>query len=262
MTSVLKVAEVSFEANSFLKELSIIQQEGNSFVQHLGELKNMWNELGVYRPHTTDATILLKRAEEDKIFQLLASLSSDYEDLRSHILMNSELPSFISVCATVQREEVRRKVMNNDTKMHTSEARAFSSNHKQTGEKGYKGKRPICSYCNDLGHLQETCWILHPELKPKRYSKDFKGNQKAGQSQTYKANTAASTSGSYGSFSTNPAALINEFAAYLKKKNGGVLDGDGMADQTALLGQFSGFLATNEGVSQEEMLRRSHQNLR
>ena len=63
----------------------------------------MWNELDVYRPHTKDAAILLKSAEEDKIFQLLASLSSDYEDLRSHILMNAELPTFTCVCHSKRR---------------------------------------------------------------------------------------------------------------------------------------------------------------
>jgi hypothetical protein len=61
--------------------------------------------LAIYRPHTIDAATLLKRAEEDKIFQFLANLSTDYEDLRSRILMNSELPSFANVCAIIQREE-------------------------------------------------------------------------------------------------------------------------------------------------------------
>lgn len=65
------------------------------------------NEIDVYRPHTTDSTVLLKRAKEEKIFQLLASLSSDYEDVLSHILMNTELLSFSSICVTIQREETR-----------------------------------------------------------------------------------------------------------------------------------------------------------
>ncbi|KAM2667020.1 hypothetical protein EV2_018767 [Malus domestica] len=60
-------------------DIATLQQEGNSFVQHLGKLTTMWNELNVYRPHTIDAAVLTKRAEEDKIFQLLASLSPEYE---------------------------------------------------------------------------------------------------------------------------------------------------------------------------------------
>lgn len=56
-------------------------------MQHLGDLTTMWNELDVYQPHIVNVAVLLKKAEEDKIFQLLASLNPDYEDLRSHILM-------------------------------------------------------------------------------------------------------------------------------------------------------------------------------
>ncbi|XP_070679193.1 uncharacterized protein [Malus domestica] len=96
------------------KDIASAQQEGKSFVQHLGSLKAMWNELDVYLPHTTNPTILLKRAKEDKIYQLLGSLSSEYEDLRSHILMSQDLPTFNNVCATIQQEEARKKVMNAD----------------------------------------------------------------------------------------------------------------------------------------------------
>ena len=64
-------------------------------------MKSMWNELDMYRPHTTDSVVLLKRADEDKVFQLLASLGAEYEDMRSHLLMTSELLSFTSVCHAV-----------------------------------------------------------------------------------------------------------------------------------------------------------------
>ena len=45
---------------------------------------------------------------------MLASLDSDFEDLRRHILMSPELPSLKSVCAVIQHEEVRRKAMSRD----------------------------------------------------------------------------------------------------------------------------------------------------
>ena len=84
------------------KSLSVLTQDGKSFVEHLGKLKSMWNELNLYRPHTTDPATLLKRAEEDKVFQLLSSLDSTYEDMRSHILMSVELPSLNTVCTIIQ----------------------------------------------------------------------------------------------------------------------------------------------------------------
>ena len=159
----------------------------------LGSLTSMWNELDVYRPHTTDATVLTKRAEEDKIFQLLASLGPEYEDLRSHILMNTVLPSFTGVCAIIQREEVRKKVMSQEIKATVSETKAYvSSNYRHEG-KVYKGKRPECSYCDTLGHTRDKYWILHPELKPKSF-KETKGPQRNLNNNAYKVNHAATSS--------------------------------------------------------------------
>ncbi|XP_068319454.1 uncharacterized protein [Pyrus communis] len=103
-----KVKEMYVNQNNFAhvfqlkRDISVIQQEGKSFIQHLGSLKCMWNELDVYRPYTIDSTVLLKKVKKDKIFQLLSSLSADYEDLRSHILMNLELPTFTRIYATIQ----------------------------------------------------------------------------------------------------------------------------------------------------------------
>ncbi|XP_068317167.1 uncharacterized protein [Pyrus communis] len=241
------------------KDIAGLQQEGKPFVQHLGKLTIMWNELNVYRPHTIDAAVLTKRAEEHKIFQLLASLSPEFEDLRSHILMNPDLPSFSSVCATIQREEVRRKVMTLDMKANIPEARAYFSNQKFGEERGYKGKKTglKCSHCDAGGHSRDRCWILHPELKPK-FPRDNKGVSKGSYNPSYKANHVATTSfdGAL-KFTTNPAALINEFAMFLHKKQG-LGDSEGPLNQcdnnqTALLGQFAGFLAGNEGVVQRDI---------
>jgi hypothetical protein len=83
-------------------------------------LKSLWNELEIYHPHTCDDVVLRRRTEEDKLFQLLASLSFDFEDLRSHILMNPKLSSLQSVTTMVQREEICRKVMNHETQSKTA----------------------------------------------------------------------------------------------------------------------------------------------
>ncbi|KAB2608121.1 hypothetical protein D8674_011289 [Pyrus ussuriensis x Pyrus communis] len=250
------------------KDIASAQQEGKAFVQHLGSLKAMWNELDVYLPHTTDPTILLKRAEEDKIYQLLGSLSSEYEDLRSHILMSQDLPTFNNVCATIQREEARKKVMNVDHNPRLTETRAYASNYKNSEAKVYKGRNTHlkCKYCNGVGHEEDKCWELHPELKPK-FSKD--GRMIPRSSQQFQphfkaklANAQAPTI-SQGSmeFTANPLSLINEFAAYLQSKgHGGGSHGQGNEEgsHTAMLGQFAGFLAGNEKVPKGEASGCSH----
>ena len=37
--------------------------------------------------------------------------------------------------------------------------------HATTMRKG--DERPTCSHCQDQGHKEAKCWVLHPELKPK-----------------------------------------------------------------------------------------------
>ncbi|XP_038707186.1 uncharacterized protein LOC120002485 [Tripterygium wilfordii] len=244
------------------RDIACLHQEGKSFVQFLGNLKSMWNELAVYRPHTTDSATLLKRAEEDKIFQLLANLAPEYEDLRSRILMNHELPSLASVCSTIQREEVRRKVMNVNIKSDLSETRAYVAHVRQTEEKGYKGRRPDlkCTHCNNSGHTKDRCWVLHPELKP-RFSKDNKGTPRRSQSSGYKANhVTTSTSDELSRFTSSPVTLINEFASYLQAKQGAQEKNEPEKSQSyALLGKFAGFLAENKSVSTKDISGSYHQ---
>ena len=50
------------------RDIANINQDGKSFVNLLGNLKRLWSELEIYRPHTIDATILQKRTKEDRIF--------------------------------------------------------------------------------------------------------------------------------------------------------------------------------------------------
>ncbi|KAM1107812.1 hypothetical protein EV1_004491 [Malus domestica] len=242
-------------------DISNLQQEGKPFVQLLGNIKSMWNELEMYLPHTTEVSVLLKMAEEDKIFQLLSSLDSGYEDLRSHILMNPKLPSFTSVCATIQREEVRRKVMNIGTKTSVTEARAYLTN-----ERKYKVKNPHlrCQHCNYTGHVKETCWILHLELP--EFMNDNKGSQRQNRAPHRAYNASASTShgsDALKSFTANPVALINDFAAYLQSKKEGIKSDQMVSfedgNSTALLGKFTGFLTDTQHLPRDDMLGLSHQ---
>lgn len=209
----------------------------------LGNFKSLWSELEVYRPHTVDPVVLKKRTEEDRVFQVLASLGSEFEDLRCHILMSPELPSLKSVCSTIQREEVHRKVMIRETVTNSSDTRAYIA-HKNYEGKSIKGKRLDlkCEHCNAPGHTSDRCWVLHPELKPK-FTKDKRGgDHKRGFN--HKANVAAQTTDS---FFSNPMALLKDFTTYLQEKRGqeslNEAAGQDQDKPTALLSKFAGFLA-------------------
>ena len=65
------------------KDLAELKQGSLTFVEHLGNFKAKWNELDLYRLQSTELKVILKRAEEGKIFELLCSLGPEYEDLKS-----------------------------------------------------------------------------------------------------------------------------------------------------------------------------------
>ncbi|XP_052191067.1 uncharacterized protein LOC127800483 isoform X2 [Diospyros lotus] len=161
--------------------------------------------------------------------------------------MSPQLPSFAYVCSTIQREEVRKKVMNVEPKSTLSDTRAYAANRLPKGEISYKGKRPDlkCQHCHHLGHLVERCWVFHPELKPK-FSKD-KGPPK------HRTHVAETLQGDMVNYTSNPISLINEFATYLQQKGDQGLLGSGNSNSTALFGKFAGFLANSQHQSHENI---------
>nr|CAD1835527.1 unnamed protein product [Ananas comosus var. bracteatus] len=165
-------------------DITRAKQGDKSFIERLGTLKAMWDELNLYQPLITDLKTLQKCSEE-KIFQLLANLKSEYESLRSQILMSLELPSLNSVCAIIQREETRKRAMNLEPKHQSefSETSAFAALKEKNEYKkpfhndakgtsrnrGQSGRPPPrCDHCNAIGHIKDRCWVLHPHLKPYR----------------------------------------------------------------------------------------------
>ncbi|GLJ22118.1 hypothetical protein SUGI_0415020 [Cryptomeria japonica] len=160
-------------------EIAAAQQGEKTFSEHLGNLKKLWDELNLYRPHTTDAKTLLKGTEEDKIFSLLSSLKPEYEYIRSNLLMDATLPTLAGVCATIQREETLRKTMRSESKTSTEkiesnvllaekdDKRKPHFSDKNMNVSRYKGKKELyqCDHCKKIGHTKDRCWELHPHLK-------------------------------------------------------------------------------------------------
>ncbi|XP_048443413.1 uncharacterized protein LOC125478816 [Pyrus x bretschneideri] len=153
-----------------------------------------------------------------------------------------------------------------ELKSNIPESRVYFSNHKASEERRYKGKKPTvkCSYCDNGGHTRDHCWILHPKLRPKHWRDSNKSFIRGAHNSSPKANhTMTSHSEEAQMFTSNPAMLINEFAAFLHKKQGGG-ENEGSTSHVdnkpaALLGQFAGFLAGKEGVTQQDIPGYHHQ---
>jgi gag-polypeptide of LTR copia-type len=96
---------------------SLKQSSDQSFIEHLGKVKKYWEKLRQYRPTAATVSEYVKREEQDRIFHLLASLSSDYEETRREILMCPESPSLNIICSIIQSEETRKRVMGRNSKV-------------------------------------------------------------------------------------------------------------------------------------------------
>ncbi|KAF8085591.1 hypothetical protein N665_0661s0002 [Sinapis alba] len=94
------------------RAINTLSQEDIEFDRHFGNFRSLWAELEMLRPGILDPDVLNERREQDKVFALLFTLNSGYNDLIKHIL--------------------RKK-----------------------------------------SHGKDKCWILHPHLKPRKFSTPY-----------------------------------------------------------------------------------------
>jgi hypothetical protein len=103
------------------------------------------------------------------VFQLLANLDPSFEQTRSQILLSTDLPSLEKVTAIIEQEETRCTVMRGPQVRADEEhdSHALIARHQRNPNfKGKNSAQAKCANCKKLGHKQETCWFLHPELRP------------------------------------------------------------------------------------------------
>jgi hypothetical protein len=149
------------------QELQQIKQCNRTNNEYLAELKRKFEELKMYLPPTTDLKEIQKRAERDEIYLYLSGLDSSYENIRSHILLSTDLPSFKTMMAMIQREEARQRGMTGSQVKNSEEheAQALSVKHYKPTFKKFQNPRPRersteeekCSHCKKSSHIEVNC---------------------------------------------------------------------------------------------------------
>lgn len=119
------------------------KQRELSLSQYYSKLRSLWHELDFYDDfHPTnplDAAAFQKRVEKFRVFEFLAGLNMEYDQIRAQILCRVPFPTLEQSYSMIHLEEKRRNTMHQPavperSALYTiagSESRSFSGNEKQ-----------------------------------------------------------------------------------------------------------------------------------
>ncbi|KAH9796154.1 retrovirus-related pol polyprotein from transposon RE1 [Citrus sinensis] len=164
-----------FELRNMARNL----KQGDMDVTHyFNSLKNLWQELDLFNECEwsciDDGARYKKLVDKDRIYDFLAGLNKELDDVRGRILGTKPLPSIREIFAEVRREESCKRVMLGEPKSLT--APETSALAVQGSNNSNKGGQLWCDHCHKPNHTKEHCWRLHG--KPTNW-KDNRGNKRS-----------------------------------------------------------------------------------
>ncbi|KAI0498121.1 hypothetical protein KFK09_021362 [Dendrobium nobile] len=155
------------------------KQGSKTVTEYATILQNLWQELDHYRCIETrcpeDAAILKNFIEKDRVYDFLAGLNAEFDQVRVQILGKEETPSLNESISLICTEESRRGVML-EPKVIESSAMVMNkeSSWKEKGKDSskFKDKDSLwCNYCKKSRHTKETCWKIHGKPPSKEWNK-------------------------------------------------------------------------------------------
>lgn len=153
-----------FYLKTRIKEM---KQGTMSVTQYNTESQNIWQELDLFYESDLgceDCCLKQKRMIEKDVFEFLAGLNRELDEVHGRILSRSPFPSINDVFAKVRREEDRKQVMlgdkNNNQGLVDGSA-LVSHSVPVNRSNGEQWKRLWCDHCNHTRHTRDTCWKIH-----------------------------------------------------------------------------------------------------
>ena len=116
-----------------------------------------------------DAAILKRFVEKERIFEFLAGLNLEFDQVQVQVLGKEDLPSLNETISIIWAEEGRRGVMMNQTPMVESSAMLSNAGNMKNvvaeNQLNAANKWPDsfrwCNYYKKPGHTKDMCWKLH-----------------------------------------------------------------------------------------------------
>lgn len=168
------------------QKVSLFRQGDKSLSSYYSTLKGMWQEIDYYKTYRlkcfVDVVEYHKEFEENRVFDFLAGLNSEYYGIRIQILGNDPFPSLSEVYSYVQEEEDCQHAMFSPPPPSSIEKSVFISSTQHGGRRGSRdrggggrgsfqdGKGSFssderdklkCEHCGRFRHTKNNCWYLH-----------------------------------------------------------------------------------------------------
>lgn len=152
------------------QEIQDLRQGSLTHSDYYTKLKTLWSNLeNCEEPDDScvcgKAAQLQQKAERAKIVKFLAGLNESYAVIRRQIIMKKTLPSLTEVYNILDQDDSQKSFSTaiSPAAFQVSETSALPlqpSNMCYVQSGAHKGK-PICSFCNSIGHIAERCYKKH-----------------------------------------------------------------------------------------------------
>jgi len=150
----------------------VAAKQGNKTVtEYANHLKSLWMGLDHYRviqaECSDDSAMLKEFIEQDRVYDFLVRLNSDYDQVRIQILGKEKIPGINEVVAIVRSEESRRGIMLKNPTMENFAMFVSGSAMMVDPKRGgianmeKKGEGVWCTFCNKPHHTCDRCSKLH-----------------------------------------------------------------------------------------------------
>ncbi|KAG6735946.1 hypothetical protein POTOM_061371 [Populus tomentosa] len=171
--SKVKDAALIYEIKS---KLSMTKQGNTMVIEYYNTMKSFWLELDYYQDFkmqcSDDAMILKNYVKRERIFEFLAGLNIEFDQIRVQILGKETLPSLNEVFSVIRAEEGRRTVM---LEVPNTEGSAMMITNSRNLSDASRNKNDAMN-----GYTKETCWKLHGKPPKMGHNGGHKWNHSRG----------------------------------------------------------------------------------
>ena len=138
------------------------EKQDKSLIAHLMEFKKTYEELNMLLPFSADIKLQQTQRDQMAIMSFLASLPSEFDTVKSHILSSPKISSLQETFKRLLRTGISPSIqMSNALVSKNSNYEPVKQQTKSSGSAleppGQSSRAVVCYYCHKSGHTRREC---------------------------------------------------------------------------------------------------------